>query len=122
MERLLITQRVTFDAAHQLAVDAPVIAKCKQLHGHRYVLLVTVSGPVFEVAGMVTDFANLKGYIQQVVGPLDHCFLNEIVDHPTGENLVLHIRDGLRVVLPPQLSLTRVVLQETENCSVEWEA
>ena len=109
-----ITRRIEFDAGHRIPSHS---SKCRNVHGHRYVLLVTVRGKVQTTLGntddgMVTDFGDLKTIVMSCVGePWDHAFLcykgdHEMVDAlsilgpnhkhvllgfiPTAENLAKH--------------------------------
>lgn len=67
-----ITKRVEFDMGHRLPNYE---GKCRHLHGHRYVLLVTAEGNLQQEGsdeGMVLDFALMKRTINEVVEKLDH--------------------------------------------------
>lgn len=104
----------TFEAAHRLpGVDSN--HKCARLHGHSYVVRITVSGEVEPATGMVMDFADVKGAFGPIVEKhLDHYYLNEVdgLENPTSENLAQWIWQRLRVALP-QLSAVEV----RETCS-----
>jgi 6-pyruvoyltetrahydropterin/6-carboxytetrahydropterin synthase len=73
-----ITRHEEFDAGHRIPNHG---SKCRNAHGHRYVLEVTVRGPVSQEAGsasegMVIDFSRLKTVMmEEVVDPWDHAFL-----------------------------------------------
>ncbi|MBM4187079.1 MAG: 6-carboxytetrahydropterin synthase [Gemmatimonadetes bacterium] len=60
---------LTFSAAHFLTIPGH---KCESLHGHNYVVSVTVHGPVDEATGFVVDFAVLKAILRPVIDGLDH--------------------------------------------------
>lgn len=138
-----ITRRLEFDAGHRIPDHA---SQCRHLHGHRYVLEVTLSGAVIEadglaVNGMVMDFADVKRIANElVVSRWDHAFLvyrgdtrvREFLDSlpghktvvldcvPTAENLAA---TAFRLLAPAyhdsygnQLRLERVRLYETPNC------
>lgn len=68
-----ITRRVEFDAAHRLQHHD---GKCRRLHGHRYVVEVTLEGPIRTDGpdrGMVRDFSAVDAALADcVVGPFDH--------------------------------------------------
>lgn len=138
-----ITRRLEFDAGHRIPNHN---SQCRHLHGHRYAIEVTLSGPVVATAGaadegMVMDFSAVKAIAQQhVVEPWDHAFLawrqdttvigflDSIVGHktvlfdapPTAE----HLAQTAFVLLDRQymkqyggrLRLERVRLYETPNC------
>jgi len=138
-----VTRRLEFDAGHRIPDHR---SQCRNLHGHRYVLEVTLSGDVAETPGesgngMVMDFADIKRIASEhVVDPWDHAFLvhagdtavrafleslpghkTVVLDQvPTAENLA---RIAFGILAPKyqgcyggQLALTRVRLYETPNC------
>jgi len=110
----------SFDAAHRLPNYE---GKCANLHGHRWVLEVEVSGRVGE-DGMVVDFAKLKKTVNElVIDKLDHSYLNDIVENPTCENLLELIREILSEPLSYVSyfdSLERLRLYETPDSFAEW--
>ncbi|NLF55908.1 MAG: 6-pyruvoyl tetrahydropterin synthase family protein, partial [Thauera phenolivorans] len=73
-----ITRRLEFDAGHRIPDHA---SQCRHLHGHRYVLEVSLSGEIIKaegqpVNGMVMDFADVKRIAnEEVVSRWDHAFL-----------------------------------------------
>jgi 6-pyruvoyltetrahydropterin/6-carboxytetrahydropterin synthase len=78
-----ITRKIEFDAGHRIPDHA---SKCRNLHGHRYVLEATVRGPVntqrgFTDDGMVVDFGDLKTLMNVTIGDKwDHAFLVSVDD------------------------------------------
>src|SRR4051794_24767192 len=92
----LITCEFRFEASHQLARpdwsderNAEVFGSCARLHGHSYLLRVTLRGEIDAETGMVRDFRDLKRAVrEQVIAPLDHYHLNDVVGGlTTAENL-----------------------------------
>ncbi len=138
-----ITRRLEFDAGHRIPNHN---SQCRHLHGHRYAIEITLSGPIVATAdaadeGMVMDFSAVKAIAQQhVVGPWDHAFLAWRQDDavvaflagmpghktvlfdapPTAEHLVQTAFTTLNRVYIEQygdsLRLERVRLYETPNC------
>ena len=138
-----ITRRLEFDAGHRIPDHK---SQCRHLHGHRYVLEVTLSGEIIQQAGdpangMVMDFSEVKALARQhVVDLWDHAFLvyagdvtvveflASLPEHktvvldciPTAENLAetaFRILDAVyRDVYGNQLRLEQVRLYETPNC------
>lgn len=138
-----ITRRLEFDAGHRIPNHD---SQCRHLHGHRYAIEVTLSGPVITTngaadEGMVIDFSAVKDIArEQVVDPWDHAFLawrkdQAVVDFLAtvpGHKTVLfdapptaeHLARTAFVLLDRQyrarygnaLRLERVRLYETPNC------
>lgn len=68
-----ISKTVEFDAGHRIS-NHP--GKCKNPHGHRYRVEVTVSGSVDPETGMVIDFGHLRSAMGRVIeAPFDHAFI-----------------------------------------------
>lgn len=88
--RVAVTKEFTFDAAHHLhCYDG----KCKNLHGHTYKLVITISGYVNEI-GIAVDFSDIKKiYNETIKKKLDHRYLNEVLPkmNTTAENMIVWI-------------------------------
>ena len=138
-----ITRRLEFDAGHRIPDHR---SHCRHLHGHRYVLEVTLAGEVIHQPGspqdgMVMDFADVKAIAQRVVvDAWDHAFLvartdtavkhflDTLPEHktvvldqvPTAENLAslaFKLLDAAyRDSFGNQLRLEHLRLYETPNC------
>jgi 6-pyruvoyltetrahydropterin/6-carboxytetrahydropterin synthase len=102
-----------FDAAHQVT---DYNGKCENLHGHTYILTVTITGEKQE-NGMVLDFAILKKIVNEVVlAKLDHKFLNDLFENPTTENIATYIFDTLNEVFKKyRCSVYEISLSEGIN-------
>ncbi|MEX2162632.1 MAG: 6-carboxytetrahydropterin synthase QueD [Sulfuricaulis sp.] len=138
-----ITRRLEFDAGHRIPNHD---SQCRHLHGHRYAIEVTLSGPVIadegaSNQGMVMDFAEVKAVAQRhLVDAWDHAFLvwrgdNAVVEFlrsipghktvsfdapPTAEHLAitaLRLLDSVyRDRYGNNLLLEKVRVFETPNC------
>jgi 6-pyruvoyltetrahydropterin/6-carboxytetrahydropterin synthase len=99
-----LTKRVEFCAAHYYVnhtwtseENRRVFGKDSDLHGHNYVLEVTIRGDPSPETGMVMDLKALKDLIVEVaVDRFDHKHLNQDVPYfkekmPTPENLAVLI-------------------------------
>jgi len=138
-----VTKIFRFEMAHALwGYDG----LCKNIHGHSYILKVTVSGepisnPNDIKDGMVIDFGDLKRIAKtNIVDIFDHCLVlnkkapvdkftgvDEMFDRkmytdfqPTAENLVVYFADILKRELPDNVKLESLVLFETANSYAEW--
>lgn len=106
-----IYREFTFEAAHRLP-NVPEGHKCARLHGHSYLAVVHVAGPVGEETGWVQDFGDIKAVFKPLEEQLDHHYLNEVpgLENPTSEVLAKWIWDRLVEELP---NLTEVRVRET---------
>jgi len=72
-EKHLITREIGVDMGHRVTHHG---SKCRNLHGHRYTVQVTVEGPLFvegEQQGMVLDYGFLKDIMMKEIDtPCDH--------------------------------------------------
>ena len=138
-----ITRKLEFDAGHRISTHN---SQCRHLHGHRYVLEITLSGNIIAdegvpEQGMVMDFSKVKRIAQSVlVDQWDHAFLvyvqdtvvveflKTIKDHktvildvqPTAENLATIAFDMLDQAYQDSygnhLRLEQIRLYETPSC------
>jgi 6-pyruvoyltetrahydropterin/6-carboxytetrahydropterin synthase len=102
-----------FEAAHRLP-NVPEGHKCARLHGHSFLVRVSVTGDVDSDTGWVLDFDDLKQAFEPIKTQLDHYYLNDIdgLENPTSENLARWIWQRLRPSLP---LLSAVEVRETCN-------
>ena len=111
-----IRKSFTFEAAHVLPHHP---GKCARLHGHSYRLEVALEGPLQPTgpaAGMVEDFEALSRVVEEtVIEALDHRSLNDLMDNPTAENIVVWVWRRLGSKLP---ALAELVLWETPRACV----
>jgi 6-pyruvoyltetrahydropterin/6-carboxytetrahydropterin synthase len=112
-----IRKQFAFEAAHVLPYHN---GKCSRLHGHSYRLDVAVEGPLRAdgpATGMIVDFDELARIVRStIVDKLDHTHLNDTIENPTSENIVVWI---LRRLAAELTGLTELTLWETSNaCAV----
>jgi len=88
----------TFAAAHNLR---NYYGKCENLHGHNYKVRVILAGKELDDTGLLYDFVHLKRVIQEVIGSLDHKYLNElpffVQNNPSSENIARFLFQTLSV-------------------------
>ncbi len=89
------------------------------MHGHSYRLEVAISGPLHRDGpsrGMVEDFDAIEALIVgEILATLDHQHLNDVIENPTAEEIVLWIWRRLEPRLP---ALDELVLWETPDACV----
>jgi 6-pyruvoyltetrahydropterin/6-carboxytetrahydropterin synthase len=135
-----------FDAGHRIPDHK---SQCRNLHGHRYTLEITLTGGIIAAegqsdSGMVMDFSDIKALAKEhLVDAWDHAFIvykgdtavhdflsgmlghkTVVIDRiPTVENLA-HVAWGiLKAAYTDRfgtgLRLQKLVLFETPNCWAE---
>lgn len=137
-----ITTRLEFDAGHRIPSHK---SQCKNLHGHRYAIEITLSGDIITLEnasenGMVMDFSDVKAIAKSaVVDVWDHAFLvyqqdaeilnflNSLSNHktvvfptvPTAENMAAEafkiLKTQYQDTYGNHLKLEKVRLYETPN-------
>lgn len=86
-----IKKTLEISAAHKLALDYE--SKCKELHGHNWIVTVYLRARELNAVGMIMDFTEIKSRIN---GKLDHKILNDVLDfNPTAENMARWICEEL---------------------------
>lgn len=141
-----ITTRLEFDAGHRIPSHK---SQCRNLHGHRYAIEITLSGDIIDKEGiseqgMVMDFSDVKAIARkQLVDKWDHAFLvyrgdktvldflNTLPNHktvvmdavPTAENMAAEafriLQASYQDTYGNHLKLERVRLYETPNSWVD---
>jgi 6-pyruvoyltetrahydropterin/6-carboxytetrahydropterin synthase len=138
---LSVTKIFRFETAHAILGYA---GSCKNIHGHSYVLHVTVrlndaSDGFLPAPGFVIDFKELKAIVnEQVVSRFDHKIIlsaDYLAAHPaltslenletwtvepTAENMLLWMRERLHYALPQSVVLAGLKLYETSDSYAEW--
>ena len=143
MNTIRITKRFTFEMAHALLGYDGL---CKNIHGHSYILWVSLKGtPINDKNnvknGMLMDFSELSMLIKtHIVQKFDHALLlnkstpSQDLKHispaferlyltdyqPTCENLLVDFAQQITSLLPSQVQLHSLKLQETETSFAEW--
>jgi 6-pyruvoyltetrahydropterin/6-carboxytetrahydropterin synthase len=143
---LTITRKLEFDAGHRIPDHK---SQCRNLHGHRYTLEITLIGAVIQEEGssdngMIMDFSDVKALAKQhLVDVWDHAFIvfakdvavreflqtipghkTVVIDQiPTVENLAQTAFNILKAAYQDRygtgLRLHKLVLHETPNCWAE---
>jgi len=112
-----VSKRVEIAGAHCLKLDYD--SPCSEMHGHNWIIVVTVEGKELNQNGMLIDFK----HISEVVNRLDHQYINQIVGpkiNPTAENLAKWIMEEVqcKIITSGSPITTRVVevsVQESEG-------
>jgi 6-pyruvoyltetrahydropterin/6-carboxytetrahydropterin synthase len=114
----------TFSAGHALRGYK---GKCENVHGHNYRVRVTLEGPQLDSTGLLVDFTHLKHVIREIMGRLDHQFMNDLEPfknvNPSAENVAKYFyEEATRRLkdLPPGARITDVILWETDTSRAQY--
>jgi len=138
---LQVTKIFRFETAHAIhGYPGP----CSNIHGHSYVLHVTVSAgqpsdAYLPSPGFIMDFKELKRIVNSaIVSRFDHHTLiseDYLLQHPsvatlpeiwvwetepTAENILIYICNSLRKELPAGVVLRKLKIYETGDSYAEW--
>jgi len=70
--------------------------KCSNIHGHEWVLEIVLKKRIDKKTGMVMDFSILKKIVNEhVIDKLDHNIINNYIQNPTAENILVFIWETL---------------------------
>ncbi len=116
------TIRKSFSAAHILK---DIGGKCEDLHGHNFIVEVTVRGESLNAEDLLIDFRDLKRWTNEILEALDHKYLNETDVfkgmNPSSERIARYIHDRLAdKVETMDLNIARVTVWESENARVVY--
>lgn len=135
-----VTKVIEWDMGHRVPNHKN---KCRNPHGHRYRLELTVRGEINNQAGssnegMVVDFGDIKEVmLTRIHNILDHGFMIFEGDDfirtcdpstqfvvvsfiPTAENIVRWCADRLATSFPPSVTIARLRLYETPNSWADY--
>lgn len=111
-----ISKDFTFSASHRLD-GLPDDHQCARLHGHNYVVRLTIEGDVRQ-PGFVVDYGALKPFGTWIDETLDHRHLNDVFDfNPTAESMAGHLADRAATLLADlgHDNVTRVAVSVSET-------
>ena len=114
-----LTVETNFASAHQLRGYK---GKCENLHGHNWKVQVSIIAEKLNEIDIAIDFKDLKEYTNEVVGQLDHAFLNDVFPfteiNPSSENIAKWIFDSLKKkITVPSVNVSAVTVWESETAS-----
>ena len=101
--------------------------KCENVHGHNYKVRVVVEGEKLDATGLLFDFAELRRQMKDIIGELDHRFLNDLPPfteiNPTAENIARYFYEQLngRVAASAnEARLREVVVFESDTTTATY--
>jgi 6-pyruvoyltetrahydropterin/6-carboxytetrahydropterin synthase len=133
---LIVRRRYELEVAHHLTSGVPPHHKCRRMHGHRYVLTLSLAG-IPDHAGILIEYEELDWIVRPVLRLVDHHTLNDldrrcstrsaraVAANPTAERLLMWFCTRLGQAIASvgrskELRLARLVLEEDAAAAVEW--
>jgi 6-pyruvoyltetrahydropterin/6-carboxytetrahydropterin synthase len=134
---------ITATRYHDISCGHRVVgheSKCRFLHGHNYRITFTITAKELDGIGRVIDFGVIKSILcEWLEREWDHKFLVWVEDpmlpelsafndlglkpvlfNPTAENMAIFLLETIGPqLLPDDVELVKVVVEETRKCSAE---
>jgi len=117
-----ITITRSFSAAHVLK---DIGGKCEGLHGHNFIVDVSLAAPGLNKEGLLLDFRILKEWTDEILDELDHKYLNELAYfsnvNPSAENLARFLHDRVSEKAGRlKIEVSCVTVWESENARASY--
>ncbi len=117
-----VTVKKSFSAAHLLK---EIGGKCEELHGHNFLVEVSVAAESLNEEGLLIDFRVVKRWTNEVLEQLDHKYLNEVEYfknmNPSSEQIARFLYEKIgEKALQANVTLSRVTVWESENSCVTY--
>jgi len=110
-----------FSAAHRLR---EYNGACENLHGHNWLVEMTVAGEGLNDLGMLVDFRDIKAILNDAVRKFDHVYINELPafqeQNPTTENLARVIHEDADRRMPEGVHVRSVTVWESPRCRARY--
>ena len=128
-----ITKQFKFCAAHRYwnpkwdeDKNYSVFGDDVKVHGHNYVLDITITGPINPDSGFIFDIQELKMIVDRnVIKKIDHSLIQEDIEwfqgkQPSTENLVCFIWESIVGEINKPAKLHKIKLRETPTIFTEY--
>jgi len=97
-----------------------------KVHGHNYILDVTIRGEINPDSGFIVDIQDIKSIVSEnVIDILDHSQIEKDIEwfkgkQPSTENLVLFIWEQISSKIKKPATLHKIKLRETPTIFTEY--
>ena len=115
-----VTRRYHFESAHFLP-HVPEGHKCFRVHGHNYLMDVTMAGNL-NSTGFIIDFWDLDKIVQPIIDEVDHRTLNAVkgLENPTAERIASWFFIRLKPCNNDQKWISHIRIFETRDCWADY--
>ena len=128
-----ITKQYNFCAAHRYWNDKwsheknyEIFGKDIDIHGHNYILDITIRGPVDIESGFIINLKELNQIIyDNIIDIMDHSQIEKDITwfdnrQPSTENMVIFMWEQIYKKIPMPAKLYAIKLQETPTIYTEY--
>ncbi len=128
-----LTKQYKFCAAHRYwnpnwseAKNYEIFGEDVRIHGHNYILDITINGPINEDSGFIINIFALNEIINQhVIRVMDHSQIQSDIKwfdkkQPSTENMVVFIWEQIANKIPKPANLYSIKLRETPTIFTEY--
>ena len=97
-----------------------------KVHGHNYILDITITGEINPESGFIVDIQDIKSIVfENVIDILDHSQIEKDIEwfkgkQPSTENLVLFIWEQISSKIKKPAKLYKIKLRETPTIFTEY--
>ncbi len=116
-----ITVKSDFAAAHRLNNYQ---GACENLHGHNFIVEASIRCAKLDKSYIAMDFKELKKTLKNILGELDHTYLNDNEyfknTNPTSEMIAKYIYEKLKTALVNGCKPASVSVYETQNSKATY--
>ncbi len=116
-----ISIKSDFAAAHRLNNYE---GACENLHGHNFIVEVSVLCNILDNSYIAIDFKELKRIVNSILSKLDHTYLNDNEyfkkTNPTSEMIAKYIFENLKEELHNNCKPSKVSVYETQNSKATY--
>jgi 6-pyruvoyltetrahydropterin/6-carboxytetrahydropterin synthase len=116
----MVSVQAHYDSAHFLRHYK---GKCERLHGHRYVVELTLATEELDRAGIAFDFVDIKKHLRDLAEYLDHQNLNDMPPfdelEPSAENQARWFYEEMKSRLP-QTMADAIVYARVWETPTQW--
>ena len=128
-----LTKQYKFCAAHRYwnpnwsaEKNHEVFGEDVRVHGHNYILDVTINGPIDKDSGFICNLFELNKIVNShVLGVMDHSQIQLDIPwfksrQPSTENMVVYIWEQIVTKIPNSAKLHSIKLRETPTIFTEY--
>lgn len=109
-----------FSAAHAIRIGGAV----EPLHGHDWLVTLTVAGPSLDADGLLCDFHVIEEALRAITARFHNRSLNETAPfvelNPTAEHVARHIADAIAPLLPRGVRIVSSRVTEAPGCAATY--